>query len=243
MKKIFATTFALLALSATVAAAGSVNLYWNDCVGNGGVTNKTFACATNAGNNVAAGSFILTQPMADFVSVEIVLDLEVEAVTLVPDWWTFSPIPGACRGGAISITFDFSVFPNINLACTDPFGRVAQGGLANYTVTGNRARIIGVGAIATENAQPLAAGTEYYGFRLAFNNSKTTGAGSCAGCSSPVAIVLNTCRAVGLAAGSLEDNFSAATSQCITWQGAGQATCLATPVQNRTWGQVKSLYR
>ena len=28
----------------------------------------------------------------------------------------------------------------------------------------------------------------------------------------------------------------------ITWQGAG-ANCAAVPVRNRTWGQIKSLYR
>jgi hypothetical protein len=50
-----ATTFALLMLSPTLAAAGTVNLYWNDCVGNGGVTNEMFACGLNTGTHVAAG--------------------------------------------------------------------------------------------------------------------------------------------------------------------------------------------
>jgi hypothetical protein len=232
----------LLALSATVAAAGTCNLYWNDCVGNGGVTNKNFACGSNAGSNAAAGSFILTTGMTDFVAVEIVMDLEAEN-PVVPDWWVFSPQAGACRGSALSITFDFSVFANVNAACTDPFNAVAQGGLANYTVTGARARIIGVGAVASEGAQVVVPATEYYGFRLSINNTKSTGVGSCAGCNIPVAVVLNSLKAVGLAAASVEDNFTAAQSQCITWQSAGPATCLATPVQNRTWGQVKSLYR
>jgi hypothetical protein len=243
MKKALLFSGALLALTSSMALAGGVNFGWNDCRSNTNSTgNKNFACLTNAGTNASAGSFVLSAPMNDFVAVEIVVDLQAQAASL-PAWWDFSPSPSQCRGSALSITFDFSVFANPDLACTDPFNAVAQGGLANYTVSGNRARVIGVGAVASEGAQVLAAATEYYGFRLAVNNTKTVGAGSCAGCNVPVALVLNSLKAVGLAAGSAEDNSAPVISNCITWQNAGGATCAATPTANKTWGQVKSLYR
>lgn len=240
MKKALLFSGALLALTSSMALAGGVNLAWVDCKSNSNsLANKSFACNTNAGSNALAGSFVLLAPMPDFVAVEIVVDLQSQSAAL-PAWWEFGS--GGCRDGSMSITFDFSVFANPDFACSDPFGRVAQGGLANYTVTGNRARAIGVGAIASEQRQALAAGTEYYGFRMAINNLKTVGTGACAGCSTPVCIVLNSIRAVGVGAGSAEDNTAPIASQFATWQnGTGQ--CAATPTQNKTWGQVKSLYR
>ena len=50
MKKILLISGVLLALTATVASAAGINLYWNDC-SVGGSTNKAFACASNAGTN------------------------------------------------------------------------------------------------------------------------------------------------------------------------------------------------
>jgi hypothetical protein len=249
MKKRIVTAVALLALTATMAEAGTVNFYWTDCVGNGGTSNKNFAnCTTtvSSATDAAAGSFIPSNAMTDFVAVEIVLDLQTEAAS-VPAWWDFNPSPTQCHGSSLAMTFDFTSFANGSGACTDPFGAPATGSLANYEPAfngaANRARVIGVAAIDASNPQVLAAGTEYYGFRLALKKDKSTGAGSCAGCDTPVAIVLNSLRAVGSGLGSFEDNTAPAASQCITYQAAGAATCLATPTRNRTWGEIKSLYR
>lgn len=240
MRKAIVTSVVLLALSATMATAGTLNFYWTDCVGDGGTTNKNFACTTSTATDAAIGSFILSSPLPDFVAVEIVADLQAEDTTL-PAWWDFNPNPGACHGSSLSMTFDYSALANAS--CLDPFGQPGIGSLANYIPSGNRARIIGVGAIDANNPQALAAGQEYYGFRLALRKDKATGAGSCAGCTIPVAIVLNQINAVGVGVGSAEANDAVATSQCVTYQLASAATCLATPSRNKTWGQVKALYR
>jgi hypothetical protein len=242
MRKALVTSVALLALSATMAAAGTVNFYWTDCGGNGGTSNRNFACTASTAIAPAAGSFTLSAPMADFDAIEVTVDLQVED-TVIPPWWDFTPSPGACHGTSLSMTFDFSVFANGSGACTDPFGQPATGALASYVETGNRARAIGVAAIDASAPVPLIAATEYYGVRLALKQDKATGVGSCAGCTLPVALVLNNIRALGNSQTSIEDCEAVQTSQCITWQGAGAATCLATPTHNRTWGQVKSLYR
>jgi hypothetical protein len=247
MKKTLLFSGALLALTSSIALAGGVNFAWTDCRSNSNsLSNLSFAnCGTVASTATvaAAGSFILSNPMPDFVAVEIVMDLQFEGVASVPAWWDFAPDPGACHGSSLAFTFDFTSFANPDAACNDPFGQPATGGLANYSISGNRSRVIGVAAIDAGQAQALSSGTEYYGFRMALKRDKSTGAGSCAGCATPVAIVVNSLKAVGAALGSAEDNSQPAASNCSTFNGAGQATCAATPALNATWGTIKSLYR
>ena len=83
-------------------------------------------------------------------------------------------------------------------------------------------------------------------------NAKTVGLGSCAGCLTPVCIVLNSVNVVaGTSANiKLSGPTNGIDSNVATWQGgAGVSTLLgqgcpaATPNRNTTWGQVKSLYR
>jgi hypothetical protein len=230
---------AALLLAPPVARAGSVNFYWDDCNGDGGTTYRRFACTASITTESAVGSFILTAPMPDFVAVEVVVDVDFLWAESVPDWWDFSPSPGACRGGALSMSFDFASLANHS--CADPFGTVAFGGLANYTISGRRSRIIGVGALRAEDARALDAGVEYYGFRLQLKMDRATGLDSCAGCSVPGQLWITSIKAVGLAPGSAEDNSTPAVNHCIAWQ---QSFCWwPDPTKNRTWGQVKSLYR
>jgi hypothetical protein len=249
MKKTLLFSGALLALTSSIALAGGVNFAWVDCIGNTGSShNRNFAnctTTTSTATDAAAGSFILSANMTDFVAVEIVVDVQAEGVVAMPAWWDFLPDPGACHGSSLALTFDMTSFANADGACSDPFGQPATGALANYTVSGNRARIIGVAAIDAGNAQSLSAGLQYYGFRLALKKDKsnTSVAGFCAGCATPVALVLNSLKAVGAALGSAEDNTTPAVSNCITYQSASGTTCNATPALNATWGTIKSLYR
>lgn len=242
MKKTLLFSGALLALTSSMALAGAVDFAWNDCIGNTGSSgNKNFVnCATtvSAATVAAAGSFFLDNPMPDFDALEVTIDLQAEAASL-PAWWDFT----VCHNPSLAMTFDFSVFPNLDVACADPFGQPATGSLANYLATGNRARAVGVAAIDAAHPVALSNGVDYYGVRLALKQDKSSGAGSCAGCATKVALVLNNIRALGNAQTSHEDCNHPATNQCITWQGAGLTTCQATPTHNATWGSIKSLYR
>lgn len=232
---------ALLGLMPSMALAGGVNFAWRDCLGNSNATAaRTYSCGQTSEKLVAAGSFKLSSPMPDFVAVEVIVDVQAQGASL-PSWWEYGN-PG-CRNGALAMTFDFSAFANPEGVCADPFGAVAQGGMASYTTSGNHARVIGIGAVATEGAQSLRANTEYYAFRLSWSTAKTTGPGSCAGCATPVSLVLSGIRVLGLSPTSVEELTSAIANQCIAWQGATASLCEGGPQQNRTWGQLKSLYR
>jgi hypothetical protein len=240
------TAVALLATLVLPAAlrAGQANFHWNDCAGDGGVSGVRFDCGSSNAVQTAIGSFVLDQAMPDFVALEIIVDLETASSQVaVPAWWSFAPSPTPCRGSSLTMTYDFAGFANNT--CVDPFAlprsweRPPQGVLANYTISSNRARIIGVVRLLSEVAMPLDAGVEYYGFAMGLKLDKATGPDSCAGCATPVHLVISSLRALGISATSDENCYAWTYPGRIDWQCA---SC-ATPALSRTWGQVKGLYR
>src|SRR5262249_32926734 len=112
------------------------------------------------------------------------------------------------------------------------------------TMALNRARILGSISVPTSAAQPVAPGTEYFDFIFRINNTKTAGLGACAGCQDPVCLVLNEVLLTSNNSGDLKMT-SPASSNYATWQGGfpGDPNCLVTPTTNKTWGQLKSIYR
>ena len=96
MKKTLLITGLLLALTASMASAAGVNLYWNDCgTGGNGTVNKTFACNGNAPNH---DMYISVDPLPGVVNTNghnHILDLQ-SASTPLPAWWDFKNT-GTCR--------------------------------------------------------------------------------------------------------------------------------------------------
>ena len=98
-------------------------------------------------------------------------------------------------------------------------------------------------AVAASAAADLFAAQEYFAFNANINNAKSVGTGNCAGCSTPVCIVLNSINVVAGAATHdlVSGGATAADSDKATWQGVGPS-CALVPTKNATWGQVKALY-
>ena len=242
MKKTLLITGVLLALTASLASAGGINLAWNDCLGAGGVTNKTFACTSNSGTNDLYISFDPPTDIPDINGSNPIVDLQ-SASTPLPQWWQMKNV-GSCR--ALSIVGN--VGPG---TCADAWAGVGVPGIAAYLVNSvvpsiplNRARILGTISVPSSAAQPVTAGTEYFCLLVRINNAKSTGLGACAGCQDPVCLVLNE---VLLTSNNSGDNriINPLGTNFATWQGGfpGDPTCAVTPTQNRTWGQLKSIYR
>jgi hypothetical protein len=247
-----------LGLAPRATAAEGVNLAWNHCLGEGtGVQNVTFACDTNSGSNVMTGSFVLGAGFTETIGLEIVLQLASSSANL-PTWWSFRNA-GTCRQG--SMTADLTADP-LDVACEDWSLGQAAGGFASWcTIAGecsdhptspNVARLKVASAVAVVNKRDLVAGTEYFAFHLKLDHAETVGAGSCAGCETPVCIVLNSIMVVA------RDNIAARTlatptvpgSNFITWQGGGAPVAgglpgcpAATATHRSAWGAVKELYR
>lgn len=246
-----------LLVPAPAHAAQGINLRWISCLGDGGVQNQAFACNLNTGARPMIGSFVLASDVAQVIGTEIVLELAADSPTL-PAWWQFKNT-GSCRLSALSAFF---LAPATAVACEDWSQGQSVGGLGAYCTVdfpcitpppgANVAVIKVIHAVPANAAIDLTAGGEYYDFTLNLSNMKTVGTGSCAGCTVPVCIVLNSINVVD--SGNLHPRFLATAtapgSNYITWQGGGSPNVggtigcpAATPAQRSTWGSVKSLYR
>jgi hypothetical protein len=259
---VLATGFAFvatLALSAGPALADTfatgVNLSWNDC-GAFGSADKAFACNVNTGSQSLFGSFWAPAGLDSVNGHGAVTDIITTGDPL-PDWWRFTGTN--CRSTSMSVSFDFTGGPS---NCFDYWNGQATGGFVYqiqpshpdgtpFTNQSRRARLKTVCAVAGTAAGPIAADLEVYTFRATINNLKTTGVPTCAGCSFPGCIVLNeisiTQNAHSTGGKFILSGVSATHGgrDWVTWQGgdAINANCSLVPTKNRTWGQIKSMYR
>jgi hypothetical protein len=257
MKKSLMLCGLLLALTASMAsAAAGVNLRWTDCFADAGLTNKTFACTSNAGQSTMVGSFELGADLLQSSGIEVVLDVATAGATL-PAWWQFKNA-GACRQTALSMSTAYNNLP-ASTTCLDWSNGSAAGGVAAYQLASagaNTARVIG-GLAESAPLSDFTAGQEYYAFTCAITNVKTVGTGACAGCSTPACIVFNSIKcATNPVAGEpsrdvvVSGPTNGTDSNFVTWQGGagvsssrGNGCPLATPTHNTTWSSVKSMYR
>jgi hypothetical protein len=251
------TSLCLLLFPARALAAQGMNLAWVHCMGDGGVQNQAFACNTNSATHLMHGSFVLASDFPDVIGTEIILQLAADSPGL-PAWWDFRNA-GTCRQSAFAAFFTADA---ANVVCEDWSNGQMVGGLGAYCTVAfpcltpppgaNVAVIKVINAVPMSAAAVLTAGVEYYDFTLVISNTKTVGAGSCAGCTTPVCIVLNSINVVD--AGNLHPRMlttpTAPGSNFATWQGGGSPVVggvigcpAATPTKRSTWGSMKSLYR
>jgi hypothetical protein len=237
MKKTLLISGVLLALTATVASADGINLAWTDC---GTPELRTFACAANTGNNVMVVSYDPPPGITKLVGINSIMDLQSQSDPL-PAWWDLFN-PGSCRTG-----------PTLNAVyagavCTDYGTGDGAGGITAYLNTGsNRRRLGGSWAYNEGFAHNVDPGTEYFAFNIVVNNLKSAGTGACAGCQDPVCIVLNDIL-LGQPAGEPGGSphiINVRDRNWVTWQGpvGGQGCPGVTPTTNKTWGQLKTMYR
>jgi hypothetical protein len=241
MKKTLLITGVLLALTASLASAGGINLAWNDCVGGGGLPLKVFACTSNTGNNDLYMSFDPPVSIPDVNGSNPIVDLQ-SASSPLPQWWQFKN-SGTCRLGSLSA---LAALPG---TCVDTWAGAGTAGVAAYltnsivpSVPPNRARILGSISVPTLQAASVAPGTEYFLLMFRINNAKSTGSGACAGCSDPVCLVLNEVLLTSNNSGDTRIT-NPLVSNFASWQAALANCPGATPTNNKTWGQLKSIYR
>ena len=64
-------------LAASAALASGLNLAWDKCASDGGVSNRSAICDTNLGANTLVGSFVLAADEAGVTGLGVVVDLIV----------------------------------------------------------------------------------------------------------------------------------------------------------------------
>lgn len=243
MKRLLLTLSALAlvgSLATTAQAQGGLNFYWDGCP-NTGVANKDFACDNEFDEFIAYGAFVAPSALADVSGQDIVIDILSESANS-PAWWDFTE--GGCRPtGTLSMGFARPA------GCT-PYKNhwsTGAGGIAVYrtsTTPGaptpgpNRTRIIGAAGIADANVTPITDAQNVFSFSLTMT---AEGTAACAGCATKMCLVLNQIT-LGTLTGAQIPVTDPAVSRTITFNGAGP-DCSVAPVRNRTWGQVKALYR
>ncbi|HKQ58537.1 MAG TPA: hypothetical protein VJY35_11775 [Candidatus Eisenbacteria bacterium] len=244
MKKAALLTGLLLVFFALIASAAGMNVYWSDC-GPAGTMNRSFSCVgCSIPNSDIWTSFDPPQPVPQLTGTSQLIDLQSATATL-PDWWQFKN-PGSCRQFGLSALSSFG--PG---SCFDTWGGFDLAAVDAYLVTANtpgmqpnRARILSSTAVPDENATSVIPGTEYFSMILRVNAAKTVGSGACAGCSTPICLVLTSLALTDINATTLSIT-NPLNNNFITFHGgAVPGGCPgAVPAVNRTWGQVKSIYR
>jgi hypothetical protein len=243
MKKSLLLTGAVLALSASVATAEGINLSFNDC-GTNGARFATFNCLSNSGTPFpVVASFIPPAGLSEFLGLNAQVDVTTPQPVL-PQWWQHGAT--SCRGTTgLSVSFDFTSSSGL---CADFFVGQAAGGFLWESGFGspNRARMRVTCAVPFDNRGPVDENTEYYAFRITMQRTKSTGTGSCAGCTEQACMVLNEIQLFQPPGVDGGDPIltNPAPENHVTWQSSTVPDCpLSTPAQNRSWGQVKTLYR
>ena len=240
--------FVLLALhllGSIAAAAEGINLSWDDC-GSAGVSFKTFACDDNAGApDIFVASFSPPPGIDDLGGVQGTIDIRSSVDGLLPDWWRhlgFLDTGLACRdSNGMSVDADFGI------ACDNPFAAraptFAELGY-KFDYGPDRVRVtVGVGYLNSPYGGTLSPGREYYAFRILMTHYRSTGVDSCAGCSAPACIVLNTIQLFDQA-DFIDPEISLPLERNhVTWQTSLPDCPLSTQARRSTWGQIKNLYR
>ena len=234
---------ALALLFATAAHAGTLNLRWNACLGDGGVQNRAFACDTDLESEQLVASFSLPAAMENVMGVDCFINIDFQGAAL-PAWWEFVGAGGACRLTSLVAT---STLPAGASSCID-FANFARDAYFVYQAAPsgpNTARLEVVSPVIPNGFFPLAAGQEYLAFTLTIDHQKTVGARGCGGCLVPACLGLNPIRLLRQPPDYVPVFPTSGTTHIATWQGSTIVPfCVGlTPTRPSTWGEVKALYR
>ena len=232
-------------LVAGQAMAAGVNLAWDDCVGGGGVPDRTVAC-TNTGSGFAYASLNPTISYPNVGATDVFIDVHPAAP--LGAWW--NPTPTTTRWGSAAIEPPSG-------ACPAWWAGAAHGGI---TFQPPQAIVIGGGigmivrittVIGAGEEQPMEPGTEYFvgSLQLKFN-AGTAGHAECnAGAAIGSSLFppgMESFRGIVILQPGQADSHEAAAdvSSCVTFRNPPTRQCPgATPTERSTWGSIKAVYR
>ena len=223
-----------LVITSTPAKAEWAALKWDACGSQ--VVSKRFACDSNPGESRMV-VFAYRDSVGFFTSAfTCSLDVVVEAQRL-PSWWMLGTTE--CRAGALVE----SLIPDpADVQCTDAWqGELAHGMVIASDATSAQTHLWIEGVDLTETVQ-MTAHVEVFVVALTLRHDKSVGASSCAGCSTSACVLLRDVTFVDENGGSTTHMPLPPEQTMLVWQG-GSPSCAAVPIRNRTWSDVKALYR
>lgn len=240
MKKMLLLSGALLVVCASVAAAAPhLNLAWDTCVGDGGLSLRTTSCVSNLSTGANANTLVPSVVFDQDVLLFNGFDTHVIIATAgpLPAWWGVG-----CAGKTSPI---FSSAPT-SLCSLDPFE--LNGGGGNVPLTGtdlypnpSAIQVRFAFAVPEGLETTLLATGEYPTCNFVISNAKSSGVGACVGCATPACINF---KSVTMGQkGGIATDLTQGGSAVAFWQSNTASCAGATPTHNSTWGSVKALYR
>ena len=233
----------------TNAPAG-LDLTWGSCSRDGGTTNVNVDCTQSHVYHLVA-NLQVPRRVDCAVGMTAQFDMQIEGYVETPPFWHMEQ--GGCNYGGLSVSASVGAIGGTCSAVS--LADSAIGGMSAYGagVRGPNRPLFFVFLTRTSGAWLLQPGINYYVFdlRVATTASDKAG-GTCPGCQAKVAIVWNTADVFAIEGpggqGPCYDNDLLVENPgdvgwCATWNGASDETCATTPVRNRTWGQIKAIYR
>jgi len=214
---------------ASSARAEGLNLSWDDC-GTHGVVAKNFACDTNTGVDVLVPSLVAPSCTPTEMSWTIQFQYGDNPN---PDWWALGT--GMCRSGSLVLTEDM----NGMTACQNFWLPQNPGVLWTYSALdyGFNMSVL-IALVPPAVPQHINSTTEIYLGRILIDHQKTVGAGVCGGgCGLRGSMSLLSVSIIDAVAGLLPTITQPASRQEVSWQFD------YTPTRNRTWAEIKTLYR
>lgn len=246
MTRLLVCCIAIALLAPTVAAAGGLNLSWDDC-GLSGRTSRTFACNTNDGVDVLVASFDPPPGITKLIGIDAVIEVITAAPTSLPQWWHVEG--SGCRDGSLTVDTDFSALPS---QCLDYWSGGASSTVAFEAGPSNSARMIVSCRLPDGLAGEVIPGNEYSAFRLILDHAHAVGTGACAGCSVAACLLIDEIRLIQPPELGDYRLCNPRDRNFVVWQGAlpigcpplhSPLYCASTPTRTSTWGEIKTVYR
>ena len=247
MKKLLLLCGALMLMSVAIAQASALNVAWTNCAGDGGTTDKAYACNNNNGSATMVLSFQApTGGVPQMSGAEAFVYVATSnGASALPAWWSMFN-SGTCRPSVLSAN---ATVPSSAVNCFDAWNASAGvAGVAAYNMNWNgpgTALIDCAAAVPPSQLQTLDDTSEWFLFNIKITYAGSVGT-ACPGCSTPACILFHdllVTEPVGV--GDFHINAAGPRTYC-TWQGGGVGLpgCpAATPTNNKSWGALKSLYR
>jgi hypothetical protein len=231
----------LLVLAPAFAHAAGSGLRWNSCQG---ASNRNFACDRNTSSELLVGSFSSPTSMS-MIAAEVYIRITV-AEGEIPSWWRMWAVSDCRRGGS-----NLSVDMSTETECEDPWGGQATGLFAPHSIDSQGVDLRLVMAVPSTSPVSIGAGRPYGLFKIGLQHTRSTGAGSCAGCSTPACIVIERMVLVpeheyaqDAREVELTDGMSGlgGSGNIAKWQG-GTANCAGATAKSSSWSELKRLYK
>jgi hypothetical protein len=253
MKKLILAA-ALLALPAVALAQdeGNVDLSWNDCaLAPAASTNKNFVCtgAANQNYSLVIGMKVttaFTQAAAWTATMDYINDTGDLGDNVTGFWRHEQNCPANNIDGLGSSSTPPAGCGDAGYADVSDGGTSGLNGVAWFSNT-NTAGQPGPGrakiqaAFARADGIGMDPGVNYYIMHLVFNNRNRTACPD--GCTDPGSIVLNDLKIESFDRAEAHAWGVDKLQDCATIGVSSPASCAATPVQNKTWGKLKAMYR